>query len=82
MGNQVNICLATKSSIKGGGKRPWLSHKTSWTLGFSKSGILEVSSHGQRVLRLKNVHEMQVLKDPNIEISSVIEQAMKRLRFV
>jgi hypothetical protein len=32
--------------------------------------------------RAKNAHEMQVLKDPNLEISLVIGQAMKRLRFV
>jgi hypothetical protein len=43
---------------------------------------LEVSSHGQWVLGLKNVHEMQVLKDPKFEISLLIGQAMKRLRFV
>jgi hypothetical protein len=82
MGNQVNICLATRSSIKGGSKRPWLSHKISWTLGFTSFGVLEVSSHGQRVLGLKNAHEMQVLKDPNLEISLVTGQAVKRLRFV
>ncbi len=67
---------------KGVVKRPWLSYTISWTLGFTISNVLEVSSHGQRVLGLKNAHEMQVLKDPNLEISLLIGQAMKRLRFV
>jgi hypothetical protein len=44
--------------------------------------LLEVSNHGQQVLGLKNAYEMQVLKDPNLEISSVIGQATKTLRFV
>jgi hypothetical protein len=34
--------------------------------------FLEVLGHGQWVLGLKNAHEMQVLGDPNLEISSMI----------
>ncbi len=44
--------------------------------------FLEVLSHGQQVLGLKNAHEMQVLRDPNLGNSLMIGQAMKRLRFV
>jgi hypothetical protein len=44
--------------------------------------FLEVSCCGQWILRLKNAHEMQVSQESNLEISSIIGQAMKRLRFV
>ncbi len=44
--------------------------------------FLEVLGHGQHVIGLKNAHEMQVLRDLNLGISSMIRQAMKRLRFV
>lgn len=44
--------------------------------------FLEVLGCGQWVFKLKNVHEMKVLGDPNLEVSSIIGQAMKRLRFV
>ncbi len=74
IGNQLNICLTTKSSIKGGSKRPLLSHKISCTISFTSFGIFEVL----RVLGLKNAHEMHILGDPNLEIFSMIGQAMKR----
>jgi hypothetical protein len=44
--------------------------------------FLEVLGCGQWVLKLKNVHEMQVLRDPNLEFFSIIGQDVKRLRFV
>ncbi len=44
--------------------------------------FLEVLGHGQRVIELKNAHEMQVLRDPNLGIFLMIGQAMKKLRFV
>ncbi len=37
--NWLNICLTTKSSIVGGSRRPWLSHKISCTLSFTSSGV-------------------------------------------
>jgi len=44
--------------------------------------FLEVLGHGQHFIGLKNAHEMQVLRDPNLGIFSMIGQAMKKLRFV
>jgi hypothetical protein len=81
-GQQSENMFNNKVILQGGSKRPWLSHKISWTLGSTSFGALEVSTHGQHVLGLKNAREMQVLKDPNLEISLVIGQVMKRLRFV
>jgi hypothetical protein len=36
----MNICSTTKSSTKGGTKRPWFSHKISWTLGSTSFDVL------------------------------------------
>jgi hypothetical protein len=36
---RLNICLITKSSIKGCSRRPWLSHKVSCTLIFISFGV-------------------------------------------
>ncbi len=40
MGNWGNTWSTTKSSIKRSSIRPWLSHKISWTLGFTSYGVL------------------------------------------